>query len=103
MKLQFSLATLLVFTALVAIAVAVSTYVPVITQVQKRESRETTRDKDGRHYGPKTVTIVYETHPPEEFDIVERFVWVCPLTILMGFSVVWLIRRLRQPNRPPVG
>jgi len=48
---------------------------------------------------------VVEALPPDSFDVIERFIWVCPLTILIGLGVVRLVRRLksRRENGLPVG
>lgn len=101
MKLQFSLATLLVCVTVLAVVCAIAVTIPA-HELVKAGTPGITAFFNGRP--------VYETYNSDRicprlltgWDIVTRVVlWGTP-TIFVTLAALWLIRRLRQPNRPPV-
>jgi hypothetical protein len=107
MKLQFSLATLLVCVTVLAVVCGVSINLPVYTH--RTRMTTTVFYKDGKpDYGnqinsaPETVT---ESLPPTGPEIVRRIAWAGPLSIAATLAVLWSIRRLksRRENGPPGG
>jgi hypothetical protein len=107
MKLQFSLATLLVCMTVPAVVCCVSINLPVYTQ--RTTMTSIVFYKDGKpDYGnqinstPETVT---ESLPPTEPEIVRRIAWAAPLSIAVTLATLWLMCRLKSRREigPPVG
>ena len=96
MKLQFSLATLLVCTALIAVATTASLRVPVSRIISQHEDSAK----------PAIIrSIVYEIQAPGAVDVAWRLAWSIPSAILLATTLSWTIRRLksRRHTEPPVG
>ncbi len=89
MKLQFSLATLLVCVTVLAVTFAICKQVPVFI-------------KDP--FGPPLTNTDYSQYfPPSMETIAWRFAWAGPLAIAGTLAVLWAIRRLksRRENGQP--
>ena len=97
MKLQFSLATLLVCLTVLTVDFALATAIPVKDTVIICF----TPDANPRP-GDDKQTIV---RPPEEGEIISRLVVFVPLSAAVGTGTLRTIRRLksRRHTEPPVG
>jgi hypothetical protein len=94
MKLQFSLATLLVCTAAIAVASYLSVRIEVLETMHFISS----------------ATNIYEGHwepiyrKPMAYEITWRMAWSSPLVVAATLGVLWAVRRLnRRHTEPPVG
>lgn len=99
MKLQFSLATLLVCVTVQAMVAAACTRLPVADSQRVQTSR-------GLDWGFLSIALTWEirdfTRPPIASEAAVRMAWAGPLAVAITLSALWLIRRRRQPNRAPV-
>jgi hypothetical protein len=100
MKLQFSLATLLVCMTVLAVVIAIAVAMPVY---QVESSYDASEMRGGT---PVLVrrTIAYEVRKPTAEDIILRLMWAAPSSIAATLGVRWAIRRLksRRHIEPPV-
>jgi hypothetical protein len=88
MKLQFSLATLLVCMTVLAVVAAVAAKMPVQASGLEISWYDGTYDR-----------------PPNAAELASRLAWSWPLAIAATLGVLWTIRRLksRRHNEQPVG
>ena len=88
MKLQFSLATLLVCVTVLAVVAAVAAKVPVQASGLEISWYDGTYDR-----------------PPNAAELASRLAWSWPLALAATLGVLWAIRRLksRRHTEPPVG
>jgi hypothetical protein len=99
MKLQFSLATLLVCTTVLAVVCAAAVSVPV----------HETEIRPVLHLylvpGPHPTDMIETHRPPTASEIATRLAWAGPLSIAATLVALLFIRRLksRRENGPPVG
>jgi hypothetical protein len=103
MKLQFSLATLLVCMTVLAVACAVAVSVPVYEKSFVRISGSYPNFGGGSATAFETVDT--DRHPPTAKPVVRRLSWSAPLALTVTLGVLWIIRRLksRRHTGPPVG
>ncbi len=94
MKLQFSLATLLVCLTVLAVVCGVAAVLPVYF---------TTRVTN--FSVPEAPTMTTDSRSPSATDIAWRLAWAGPIAIAATLATLWTIRRLksRRENGPPVG
>jgi hypothetical protein len=99
MKLQFSLATLLVCMTVLSGVCAAAVALPV------REAAIVATDVSCSGPRPPQLTIMVMSRQPTTSEIAIRIAWVAPLTLAATFGGLWTIRRLkfRRENGPPVG
>jgi hypothetical protein len=92
MKLQFSLATLLVCMTVLAVVCAACALVPVYFCIDST-----------RGFGKQYTTSI--SFPPTLLTFAQRLAWSVPLALAATFGVLWAIRRLksRRHTEPPVG
>ncbi len=98
MKLQFSLATLLVCMTVLAVVLALCTTIMV-----PPPKFETVIFESGRS---KTVPVVgLSPHRPNFSEVCQRAAWAAPLSLIVTAITILAIRRLksRRENGPPVG
>jgi hypothetical protein len=101
MKLQFSLATLLVCMTVLAVVCTIAISVPV----HEKEFGITPPPPAGSPRGPYVWIELPETHPPTASAIASRLALWGPPAVAATLGVLWTIRRLksRRENGPPVG
>jgi hypothetical protein len=93
MKLpRFSLATLLICITVLAVVCAAAIEIPVRQIVLI--------DFLGAGGVGRAEHVRYE--PPTASEFALRLAWAGPLSIAAALAALRMIRRLRQPNRPPV-
>jgi ABC-type Fe3+ transport system permease subunit len=94
MKLQFSLATLLVCVTVLAVVTAISTTIPVHQIVHTYATDEWSMQLSGEF-----------DRQPFVSEITFRVAWGGPLAVAATLAILWAIRRLksRRENGPPVG
>ena len=100
MKLQFSLATLLVCVTVLAVVCALAVALPV--------NERTISKTPGRSLAPDGLPVTYEMihyrHKPTPWEVTARTaLWGSP-AIVLTLGLAWAIRRLksRRENVPPV-
>ena len=102
MRFQFSLATLLVCTTVLAVVATACTRLLVADSQIVQTSR-------GLDLGFLSIAPTVEnrnfTRPPVASEAALRMAWAGPLSIAVTLGVLWAIRRLksRRENGPPVG
>jgi hypothetical protein len=103
MKLQFSLATLLVCMTVLAVVCAASIALPVS---EWQPSPASVRGRAAMMPDGATLTVFYRlTRPPNGADVAWRMaLWGIP-AVAATLGVPWTIRRLksRRHTEPPVG
>ena len=96
MKLQFSLATLLVCVTVLAVVCSIAGRIKVHQPAVTRSIVVSGSNISGTFRPARD-------RPPITSEVAERVaLWGIP-SIATTLAILWLIRRLRQPNRPPVG
>jgi hypothetical protein len=105
MKLQFSLATLLVCMTVLAIVLEVSIREPVY---EFESIQPDVRLVSGKHYPPRFVPhplATFWVHDPGIGDVLFRVAWAGPIAIAVTLGALWAVRRLksRRHFEPPVG
>jgi hypothetical protein len=106
MKLQFSLATLLVCTAIVAVACMICVNVAVHdVEITRRNIVLTMLDRAGTQIPYFIDDIIEFTRPPTTKELALRLAWVAPLSIAATLVALWAVRRRnsRRGNGPPGG
>ena len=101
MKLQFSLATLLICMTVLAVVCAVSLTLPVY---------ETTRvglvppwfSPDGISQ-PKLTESIYDEHQPTGSDVIRRLAIWWPPALATALGVLWIVRRLKSHQHSTAG
>jgi hypothetical protein len=108
MKLQFSLATLLVCVTVLAVVCAAAVRLPVYETLST--NRRVPADINGipiENSGSGDIFswVIADSHPPTAQSIVRRLALWGPSALAVTFYAFWLIRRLksRRENGPPVG
>jgi hypothetical protein len=98
MKPQFSLATLLVITTVLAIVAALCAAISV------QSAPLTGIGLDSSNAG-LIGTFILDPHAPDLRELAMRMLWSGPLAMFMSLSALWIIRRLksRRHTEPPVG
>ena len=93
MKLQFSLATLLVCVTVLAVVCADAIEMPVLVERQSSS-----------YVGGITLPSSFK-RPPDDIDIAWRMALWGPSSVAATLGVLWSIRRLksRRHTEPPVG
>jgi hypothetical protein len=95
MKLQFSLATLLVCVTVLAVVIAISVQMPVTYKPNIANS----------YVGPYSTSAIELNRSPKPSEIEARIaIWGIP-SVAATLAMLWAIRRLksRRENGPPVG
>jgi len=90
MKLQFSLATMLLCMTVLAVDSAFCMRLKAFHMISVSEQYVGTATK-------KIITVVSQspqTEPPTIAEIILRFAWSVPLSIAATLSALWFIRRL---------
>jgi hypothetical protein len=100
MKMQFSLATLLILVAVTGAVARVCISIPVNETITPGFAR--VFEGDLRQYHVQRGSI---HRSPNLDDVARRMAWAESLTIAATFLLLWSIRRLksRRENGPPVG
>jgi hypothetical protein len=92
MKLEFSLATLLVLVAAIAIATAISVKAQVDTGRIRFYWNTVATDA-----GPETSREVIRVgRDPSTAEIVWRLTWAWPLSVAITLVLLWIVRQLRK-------
>jgi hypothetical protein len=104
MKLQFSLATLLVCMTVLAVVCAVAIEMPVFVERQSSIFDLATTLPSGIRTAAFKDSYSFK-RPPDGIDIAWRLALWGPSAIAATLGVLWAIRRLksRRENGPPVG
>jgi hypothetical protein len=110
MKLQFSLATLLICMSVLAVVVAVGMKVPVqdieVSWVQKPYPLPAGDIHKVQHSKNNMWEVTAGIkRSPNAAELAVRLAWSWPLAIAATLGVLWAIRRLksRRHTEPPVG
>jgi hypothetical protein len=106
MKLQFSLATLLVCVSVLAVACMICANKPVHdVETWHRSFMATKMDLSGTQIPVSIDDTIEYTRKPTINELALRLAWVAPLSIATTLGTLLAIRRLksRRENGPPVG
>jgi hypothetical protein len=101
MRFQFSLATLLICTTVLAVVCTVAASMPVYEKTLG--TFISVMDQDGRR--AREELSLLESHPPTGRNIAWRLAWSAPLAIAATLGTLRLLRRQksRRHTEPPVG
>ena len=93
MKLQFSLATLLVCVTVLAVVCGIAAFVPINSE-----------DVYIPRLPPNASEVILVAPSPKSaVDIIGRVAVGCPLSLAATLTALWLIRRLHNPTDRLVG